>query len=413
MCTHTHADADYHQTSGQHNHAGFPPAGHSHSPARHAHPARRDFLKSLIAGPLAGAAVLELAQHRAAWARAMAVSASAQLFDIEKAAENVYLARARAQAEINSNAAIFVNAQDVLVVDAHSKPSAAASLIAQIAKEVTPKPVRYVVNSHFHWDHTQGNHAYRAAESKIDFIASNATRKLMTELSQQRLKESLEQAPKQIAALEARAAKASSAAEKDFCKEQSRQIKAYQSEMQRFDLELPTITFDDSYVVKDQEHELHLEFHGHAHTAGDVVVYCPQRRVIATGDMIHGFLPYIFDGFPKSWPRTIDSVAQRDFDHVLPGHGPLHVSKQPMTNMRNYIEELTMRVERGKKAGKSVAEMQKTITVASLKSLASNGYAKFLSDNLYKFEPHFGPPDPLQDGVNTNISEVFKNLDRV
>ena len=49
----------------------------------------------------------------------------------------------------------------VVVVDAHSKPSAAASLIAQIRREVTDKPVRYVVNTHFHWDHMQGDHAYR------------------------------------------------------------------------------------------------------------------------------------------------------------------------------------------------------------------------------------------------------------
>lgn len=392
-------------------HDGLLHSGHSHG--SHAHPGRRDFLRVLLSGPLAGAAVLEIAQHRAAWARAMAPSADARLFDIEQVAAGAYLARARAQAEINSNAAIFVNARDVLVVDAHSKPSAAASLIAQIGREVTAKPVRYVVNTHFHWDHVQGNHAYRAAAGQLDFIASRTTKQLMTDLTRKRLEESLEQAPKTIAGLEARAAKATAPAEKDFCGEQIRQIKAYQAEMRKFDLELPTITFDNSYVVKDKEQELRLEFHGHAHTAGDVVVYCPSRRVIATGDMIHGFLPFIFDGFPKSWPKTIDSVAQRDFDHVLPGHGPLHNGRQPMTNMRNYIEELAARVEQGKRAGKTAADLQKTITVASLKSLAANGYANYLADNLQRFEPHFGPAGPLQDGVNTNIADVYRNLDRV
>ncbi len=98
-------------------------------------PSRRDFFKTLMHGALAGASILELAYHRAAWARAMAPSAgSTQLFDIEKVADGVYCALARAQAEINSNAAIFVNSSDVLIVDAHSKPSAAASLIAQLKK---------------------------------------------------------------------------------------------------------------------------------------------------------------------------------------------------------------------------------------------------------------------------------------
>src|ERR1700709_1744554 len=133
---------------------------HTH---KHAHHSRRDFFKFLTGSTLAGASLMELAWHRAAWARAEAdAGTDATLFAIEKVADGVYFARAHAQAEINANAAIFVNSADVLVVDSHSKPSAAASLIAQIARDVTKKPVRYVVNSHFHWDHTQGNHGYRA-----------------------------------------------------------------------------------------------------------------------------------------------------------------------------------------------------------------------------------------------------------
>jgi glyoxylase-like metal-dependent hydrolase (beta-lactamase superfamily II) len=306
-----------------------------------------------------------------------------------------------------------VNSTDVLVVDAHSKPSAAASLIAQIKQEVTSKPVRYVVNSHFHWDHTQGNHAYRVAESKIDFIASRTTKQLMSDLGEVRLKQTLAEVPKQIEVFRARASKSSSQDEKAFCEDQIRQLQSYQAELRNYDLELPTITFEKSYIVKDKAHDLSIEYHGHAHTAGDVVVFCPQKHVVSTGDMIHGFLPFFGDGFPTSWPKTIDSVAELGFGQVLPGHGPLHSNRQPMTNMRNYIEELTERVTLGKKAGKSVIDLQKTITVASLKSMQSNGYAEYVAKNHYQFESNFGPAAPLQDGVNTNIVEVYENLDRV
>jgi cyclase len=256
---------------------------HAHPQSHpHHHPqSRRDFLGFLIGGALAGASILELAWHRAAWARAQVPTAGPQLFDIEKVAEGVYCALARAQAEINSNAAIFVNSSDVLVVDTHSKPSAAASLIAQIKKEITPHPVRYVVNTHFHWDHIQGNQAYRALGGKIDFIASEPTKQLMSELAQQRLQASLDEIPKQIDALRVREGKSSSAAEKAFCEEQIRQMQAYQSEMKTFALELPTITFGKSHLIKDEAHERHIEFHGHAHTAGDVVIFCPQKRVVA------------------------------------------------------------------------------------------------------------------------------------
>src|SRR5579864_5750480 len=154
----------------------------------HAH-SRRDFFSRAFGGALAGASIVEVAFLRATWARAQAPGASANLFTIEKVADGVYAALARPQVLTNCNAAIFVNARDVLVVDAHSKPSASAALIAQIQKEVTTKPVRYLVNSHFHWDHTQGDTTYKASGAKVDIITSDMTKQLMSQLSRNRLKE--------------------------------------------------------------------------------------------------------------------------------------------------------------------------------------------------------------------------------
>jgi cyclase len=399
-----------HEHTPTHHHTSHPLEHDAHSHV--SGPSRRDFLRVLMSGPLAGASILELAYHRAAWARA-ATDPGSMLFDLERAAEGIYFAQARPQAMINCNAAIFVGAKEVVVVDAHSKPSAATSLLGQIKREITDKPVRYVINTHFHWDHTQGNHAYRVAEPKIDFIASTATKQLMTDLAQVRLKASLDQAPKQVDDLRARAAKSASAEERAFCAEQIRQIEAYRAELQNYTLELPTITFDKSYLLRDPAHDLHLEFHGHAHTAGDVVVFCPQKRVVATGDMIHGFLPFILDGFPRVWPGTIKSVGQLDFTKVLPGHASLQEGQAVMTNLANYIEELTSRVAEGKKSGLTVAEIQKRTTVASLKSLQSNGYGEYVQQNIFRFNPNFGKPGPLQPAVNTNISEIYNNLDRV
>ena len=386
---------------------------HNHASPEENHSTRRDFLRVLMGGALSGASILELAYHRAAWARGAAPSANANLFDLQKAADGVYFAQARPQTVINCNAAIFVRSKDVVVVDAHSKPSAAAALIAQIKREVTPKPVRYVINSHFHWDHTQGNHAYRASGEKIDFIATSATKQLMSDMAMARMKASIDAVPVQIDAMEGQAAKANSAEEKAFCAEQIRQLKAYQAEMKDYAPELPTITFDKSYVLNDTAFDLHLDFHGRAHTAGDVFVFCPQRRAIATGDASHGWLPFIGDGFPKFWPRTIDEVAKADFKYVLGGHGPLQSDRTVMMNQRNYIEELAEKVEQAKQAGQSLAEMQKRITVASLRSLQSNGYETFLARTSAAGHPHYGATPPLQTDVNTNISDVYKNIDRV
>ncbi len=115
---------DLHHHAHPHNHA------HSHGHSHAAGSSRRSFFRTLTSGALASASILELAYHRAAWGRALAPGASTSLFDIQNVAEGVYFARAHPQAEVNSNSAIFVNANDVLVVDAHSKPSAAGAVIA-------------------------------------------------------------------------------------------------------------------------------------------------------------------------------------------------------------------------------------------------------------------------------------------
>jgi cyclase len=385
---------------------------HSHNHVVNEPTSRRDFLRVLMGGALAGASILELAWHRAAWARSAAPTSDPNLFDIQKVANGVYFARARPQAMLNCNAAIFVRSKDVVVVDAHSKPSAAASLIGQMKREVTTKPVRYVINTHFHWDHTQGDHAYRLTGERVDFIASAATKQLMSSEAVARMKASVAEVPQQIDALHKQAAHATNAQEKAFCADQVGQLQAYQAELKDYTLELPTITFDKSYLLQDPAYDLHIEFHGHAHTSGDVVAYCPQARVVATGDVIHGFLPNIADGFPRLWPGTIDSIGAADFNTILPGHAALQTGRTEMINLRNYIEELTAKVEEGKKAGLTLAEMQKRITVASLKSLHSNGYEDYLARMSALSNSSFSKLSPLQSDVNANTADVYRNLDR-
>ncbi len=377
----------------------------------HAH-SRRDFFSRAFGGVLAGATIFEEAFLRAGWARAQAPTATANLFTIEKVADGVFGALAKPQIMTNSNAAIFVLSRDVLVVDAHSKPSAAAALLTQIKKEVTDKPVRYLVNSHFHWDHTQGDAAYKAANSKIDIIASNATKQLMTQLQRDRLKESLDSVPGMVDTLKARLARATSAQERDWCNEQLRQLQAYVDEMKSYPLALPTITFDKTHIVKDATDELHLEFHGKAHTAGDIQVFSPSRKVVASGDAIIGFLPNLNDGYPRPWPKTIDSIAGLRFDHIIAGHGAVQHGRDRMGQFRNYIEDLTERVEKAKKAGMPLADLQKSLTAASLATLQSGGFNRWVADNLEKYSIYIGQRTPLEDRLTGNIAAIYNNLDR-
>ena len=381
--------------------------GHHHQHSR------RDFFHRSFGGILAGASVFEEAFLRAGWARAQAQTANSNLFTIEKVADGVFAALAKPAALTNSNAAIFVLSRDVLVVDAHSKPSAAASMIAQIKKEVTDKPVRYLVNSHFHWDHTQGDVAYKSANAKVEIIASDTTKQLMTQLQRDRLKESLDSVPGMIDTLKQRLSRAKTQQDRDWAIEQLRQLAAYQQEMKSYPLELPTVTFAKTHVIKDVTGDLELAFNGKAHTAGDIQVFSPTKKVVASGDAIIGFLPNLNDGYPRPWPKTIDSVAAWKFEHIIAGHGSVQHGRDRMGQFRNYIEDLTARVERAKKAGTPLAELQKTITSASLPTLQSGGFASFVADNLAKYSVYIGQRTPLEDRLTANVAAIYNNLDKV
>src|SRR5262245_17550539 len=174
------------------------------------------------------------------------------LFRIEKVSGSVFAAIAKPQAMLNCNAAVIVTADHVLVVDSHSKPSAARALIAQIRKEITDKPVRYCINSHFHWDHTQGNPAYPDAFGKnVDIVASTPTREWLAREGVPRLKEMVAEVPKRIADLRAEAEKVQKEANNRHPElmRQIAELEAFQKEMHPLPIKLPTITFDQRMVL--------------------------------------------------------------------------------------------------------------------------------------------------------------------
>jgi len=165
-------------------------------------------------------------------------------------------------------------------------------------------------------------------------------------------------------------------------------------------------------VIRDRSGDLNIDFHGKAHTAGDIQVFSPSRKVVAAGDTIIGFLPNLNDGYPRPWPRTIDSIAQLRFDHIIGGHGEVQQGRDRMGQFRNYIEDLTARVEQGKKAGRTLAELQKTLTPASLPTLQDHGFGSFVADNLDRFSIYIGQRTPLEDRLTGNIAAIFNNLDK-
>ncbi|MEX2264669.1 MAG: MBL fold metallo-hydrolase [Bryobacteraceae bacterium] len=357
------------------------------------------------------ASVLEQAVFRAAHARAQSAAAPATLFEIEKAAEGVYLALAKPAAMLNCNAAVFVNARDILVVDAHSKPSAAAALVAQIRREVSPKPVRYIVNTHFHWDHVQGTGAYRKIAPQAQVVASQATRALIAEHTAKRLHSSLESIRRSLEDMRQKLGTARGEAERIYFRRMVSETRAYLREMENYQPELPDVTFGESLTVHDKAHDLHLVFRGRAHTASDISVFCPQKKAIATGDLLHGFIPGMGDGYPQEWSRTLARLGELDFTHVLPGHGGMQQGRDRMRQLIGYLDEINARVAAGKRAGHTVADLQNRITLASLKSLELDSYGGYVAATLEKYTlraPGVSGIDAMAERVKANVADIFR-----
>jgi glyoxylase-like metal-dependent hydrolase (beta-lactamase superfamily II) len=312
---------------------------------------------------------------------------------------------------LNCNAAVIVNRDHVLVVDTHSKPSAAKALIRQVREELTELPVRYVVDSHLHGDHAMGNEAYPDAfGAGVEVISSVKTREWLEKLGLPRLKESLESVPKQIADLRARIEKSRDESDRATLRAHIEGLEAYLKEMTPPRVTLPTMTFDSRLVLHRGGREVHLLFLGRAHTAGDVVAYVPSERVIATGDLMHGLLPYMGDGFPDEWPATLRALEALEFDRVVPGHGSVQEGKSVLAEFRGYVEEVTEKVTRGVERGQPLDELQKVISPGSLASLAAGGMRRRVERELGDVFAPEKPAEMLDGSVASNVREVFTYL---
>lgn len=372
---------------------------------------RRGFLRKTLGAAWTTGALLEQSVFRAAAARAQSRSAPGGLFILEKMASGVTGALSLPAAQTNCNAVIFELAESLLVVDSHSKPSAAASLIAQIRKELSPKPVAYLVNSHFHWDHTQGNLSYRKSFPHVRVIASDTTRHLLTELAAGRLKDSLDSAAKSLQTYRENLGKSKNPAELGYWQRMVSDTEAFLKEMRDYTPDLPDLTVRGDLILHDKAQELQVVFRGRGHTAGDVSVWSPSRKAIATGDLAHGSLPFMGDGYPKDWPNTLTGIGLLEFDKQLGGHGGVLNGRERLDQMRTYIEELGFRVEAGARQGKPLDQLVKELTPATLKSLA--GYAAALiatAEAAPLKSPTFRGEDWLAAGVRNNVAQVFSTL---
>lgn len=277
-------------------------------------------------------------------------------FEITKVADGVHAAVAAPAYKVNCNTAIIESDGGVIVIDTHSKPSAARVIVERI-RELTPTPVKFVINTHFHWDHWHGNEVYPAAYPDAEIVTNQITREAMVKKGLKRIQDHVRQVPAEIATLERSLPRATDAAERTRIERDLALAKAYLTEVSAMKPALPTVVFEQTMRLYRRDREIHLMHLGRAHTEGDVFVFLPKEKVVITGDAVNGWTPFMGDGYPDEWPATLDRLAQLDFDRMILGHGDV-VGREWLTTFRGYIHDMVESVRAEAAAGATLDEVK-------------------------------------------------------
>lgn len=275
---------------------------------------------------------------------------SGRAFTFNKIADGVYHAIGTGNIVVMSNAAIIEGDNDVLVVDSHVSPGGAWALREEL-KTITPKPIRYVVNSHFHFDHSHGNQIYGPG---VEIIGHEFARQQIV------AGKSMDSPAREffvggvantIAALEKRLA---SAADEKMKADIERQLAIQRNHLEGTNAVVPTpptITLTHTMTLHRGGREIRLLHLGRAHTAGDVIVYLPKERIIATGDLLVNGTSYMGDAFFTEWIDTIEALKKVEFDTVLPGHGQAFTGKAQLDHWQAYLRDFWTQAQAFHKKG--------------------------------------------------------------
>lgn len=284
------------------------------------------------------------------------------------------------------NVSFLVTDEGVLVVDSGTTPEEGKRIVEEIAK-VTDKPIRFLILTHYHGDHTFGLQAYPATTV---IIAQQNTADNMRRLNEPRLRGMMEkQMPEMIAAQKLKVDTLRKKRAKDLKQEEER-LKTLESEfaeLQALRFVYPGVTFQTKLSVFLGGQEVEVVHLGRAHTDGDSLVHFPGLKVLHAGDLLFaGSYPYIgveAGADTANWITALKVVSSWDVEKVIPGHGRL-TDKPGLLKMAAYLSELREAVKGAIAAGKSLEEAKKMAPLPAWKGFERERLLPLNIEAVYK-----------------------------
>ena len=236
----------------------------------------------------------------------------------EKVTEGVYYATATGSVTIGSNAVVIVNDSDVMLVDPGISAAAATTFLADV-KTLTPKPVKYVVDTHYHYDHAFGNQVFGP---DVTIIGHDTTWRRLNGPGSLKERTYLTNSTAAIAnrftLLKRQISEATDAKERAIYQRQLTIHQQYADEQNKLKPTPPNATLSRDMTLHRGSREIQIRFFGRAHTDGDIVVFLPRERMVATGDMITRRPLVHRRRVCGGWPADAGRRADAGFRHGCP-----------------------------------------------------------------------------------------------
>ena len=297
-------------------------------------------------------------------------------YRFEELADGVHFAIGTGAMTVFSNSLVIINDDHVMLVDTSVTPAAARALVAQIEADLTDKPIRYVFNSHYHFDHAHGNQIFGG---DVEIVGHDYVRQMhLSNVLEQRTNRSFSAAvPAQIERLEQQIA-AADGSERANLETDLRIARAHQTALRETVVSAPTVTYSDTMTIHKGGREVQLHFVGRGHTGGDTIILLPAERIAFTGDFLLGApgmprLSYMGDAFINEWPASLGRLKALDFDTIVPGHGEPFREREQIDLYQQYLRELWAQVADLRAQGVSAEDAAARVDMSRYEAQYGNG----------------------------------------
>ena len=295
---------------------------------------------------------------------------SARDFDVQKISKGVYalIRTEHPSLWFNPNNIFIVGDRDVIVVDSNISSRYTLEVLAAL-KTITNKPVRYVINTHWHEDHIIGNRVYRDAFPGVQFIGHRSTLTDLPTIGAVNRKGSVENGPgfvellgKQIDKGENLAGKKITEEERDGYSSDIKIVRSYLSESKDLEIIPPSVLVDERMDIDHDGRKIEVRFLGRAHTGADLTVFLPREKILFSGDLIVWPVPLIGStSYPLEYGATLEKLLALDAKVIVPGHGPVMRDAKYVALLIGLLESIKRQAEAAFARGDTLDEFRRSI----------------------------------------------------